>query len=161
MIVISDETDQSNISVTEFVNWALDLKAGSDNVTTFSSVVGLTNNDCITAVRGSGYLEVTDQVGGIAWSICTNNWSDLLTELGLQAAGLKREFFLSLAPVESTIAVEVLGDSEYNNDSWLYDPVRNSITFDSYIPAPLSTIRITYMPLATALEDAGEEEVTE
>lgn len=159
IIVISDEIDYSRTTVTEFSNYLTSLKAGTNNVVTFSSIVGLSNNDCGTTMRGTGYLEVTQAVGGIAWSICTNDWADLLTELGLQAAGLKREFFLSLAPVEDSIEVSVDDPDFDNRDAWEYDPVRNSIRFESYIPAPLSTVTITYMPLATAAE--SDSAVTE
>ncbi|HNH49287.1 MAG TPA: hypothetical protein PKY30_19730 [Myxococcota bacterium] len=162
IITISDEIDYSQVTTTEFVNFLTGLKAGTDNVVTYSSIVGLTNNDCSTAERGTGYLEVTRQVGGIEWSICTSDWAGLLEELGLQAAGLKREFYLSLAPVEDSIKVKVKGDDTYDpgSDTWTYDPARNSVKFDAYIPAPLSVVEVTYLPLATAAEDAGEE-VTE
>jgi hypothetical protein len=161
IIVISDEQDtgltHSHITVTEFSNWMLGLKAGTDATVSFSSIVGLTRNDCGSTEQGLGLLEVTDQVGGIKWSICTNDWSGLLSELGLQASGLKREFFLSLAPVEDSIDVTV-DDPEFGSrDTWSYDPARNSITFDAYIPPPLTTVSISYMPLATAVEDDGAE----
>ena len=118
-----------------------------------SDLVGLTNNDCGTTERGTGYLEVTKQVGGVEWSICTDDWAGLLEELGLQAAGLKREFYLSLAPVEDTISVEVTGDDAWDGkEKWSYDATRNSVKFDSYIPAPLSVVKVTYMPLATYVE---------
>jgi hypothetical protein len=30
------------------------------------------------------------------------------------------------------------------------------VKFDAFIPAPLSVVEVTYLPLATAAEDAGE-----
>lgn len=162
IIVISDERDYSRTTVTEFSNYLTSLKAGTNNVVTFSSIVGLSNTDCPgIAERGMGYLEVTRAVGGIEWSICTSDWAGLLAELGLQAAGLKREFFLSLAPVEETISVKV-DDPDYDkNEPWEYDPIRNSVRFETYIPAPLSTVTITYTPLATAVEEDSGEATTE
>jgi hypothetical protein len=127
----------------------------------FSSIVGPEPRGCATAERGEGYLEVTDRVGGIEWSICTEDWSGLLTELGLQAAGLKREFFLSLVPVEDSIVVTVEpreGDAvSFESGDWAYSRARNSITFASYVPDPLSVVNITYDVLASSQAPAVEE----
>jgi len=164
IVFISDEHDQSDVTVTEFNNWMSDLKAGTDNFAIASSIVGLSGNDCMEAERGTGYLEVSSFTGGISWSICDADWSGLLEELGLQAAGLKREFFLSLAPVEDTIEVDVQGDDDFRpeKDTWVYNPSRNSITFDAYIPPPLTIVTLTYTPLAlqavTAPEDTAATE---
>ncbi len=162
VVVISDELDYSRISVTEFVNWMLDLKP-KEGMASFSSIVGLTNNDCMEAEKGTGYLETTAQVGGIKASICDSDWSGVLTELGLQAAGLKREFYLSLRPVEETIAVSVTTDGDEESfdqgDDWTYDPARNSITFVAYVPDPLSVVNIDYEVLASSqnTSDSSEE----
>jgi hypothetical protein len=161
IVVISDEIDYSRMSVDEFVNWMLGLKT-SEGMVSFSSIVGPAPRGCATAERGSGYLEVTEQVGGIDWSICTDDWSGMLTELGLQAAGLKREFFLSLVPVEETIVVTVEPDDggsaiEFSATDWTYSRARNSVTFASYVPDPLSVVNITYDVLASSQAPAVEE----
>lgn len=161
IIVISDEPDMgpghSQISVAEFSDWMLGLKTSTDYTVSFSSIVPLTPNDCSTHEQGSGLLEVTERVGGIKWSICRDNWSELLDELGYQSAGLAREFFLSLAPVEDSIMVTV-NDPEFgSDDTWRYDPTRNAIIFDAYLPPPLSTVSISYLPLTTSVVDASME----
>ncbi len=160
IVVVSDERDYSRMSVTEFVSWMLGMKAEPDTVS-FSSVVG-PRTGCATAEAGVGYREVTEQVGGIEWSICTQDWSGLLTELGLQAAGLKREFFLTQIPVEESIKVEVeddRGSDEYDvGDDWTYDAKRNSITFVEFVPDPLTVVRISYIPLAEAESEVEEDE---
>lgn len=160
IVVISDERDYSDISVNEFASWMMTLKP--EGSAYFSSIVGPDDNSCRTAERGTGYLEVTERVGGIAWDICTSDWSGLLTELGLQAAGLKREFFLSLVPVEPSIEVAVVDpdgvETAYAVDTnWTYDRSRNSITFVEYTPVPLSVVRITYDVLAESNDPAIEE----
>ena len=160
VIVISDERDQStDVSVNEFTNWMMGLKP--DGSVYFSSIVGPSPNGCTSgngsAEAGVGYIEVTDRVGGIEWSICESDWSDLLTELGLLAAGLKHEFFLSLVPVESTIEVSVTTqegeDVAFTNADWTYSGVRNSITFTSYLPDPLSVVNISYEVLSSSEMD--------
>lgn len=154
VIVISDEPDYSRIAIDEFSQWMLEVK-GEAGMTSFSSIVGLTQRDCGSTERGTGYLEVTEAVGGIAWSICTDDWAGMLTELGLQAAGLKREFFLSLVPVEESLVVTVEtpdGDVETftAGQDWTYSRTRNSITFASYVPEPLAVVNLAYDVLASA-----------
>lgn len=160
VIVISDERDWSHdVTVNEFSSWMTSLKP--DGATYFSSVVGL-GNGCVTAERGTGYLEVTDNVGGIEWDICSTDYASLLDQLGLQAAGLKNEFFLSLVPVEDSIEVSVT-DPEDNVTSyeagtdWTYSASRNSVTFLEVFPDPLSVVNITYDVLSTSGDPTVEQ----
>ncbi len=159
IIVISDERDYSrDVTVNEFSNWMTALKPNGNSY--FSSVVGL-GNSCINAERGTGYLEVTANVGGIEWDICSSDYASLLDQLGLQAAGLKNEFFLSLVPVEESIEVSVTEtdgtDTVYSAGSdWEYSQSRNSISFNEYIPSPLAVVHITYDVLSTAGDPSVE-----
>ena len=110
IIVISDERDWSrDVSRQEFANWMTALKP-EDDMTWFSAIVG-PNGGCSSrngnAEEGTDYLRLVETIGGISYSICEEDWSSVLEELGMQAAGLKREFFLSLVPVEETIEVVV------------------------------------------------------
>ncbi|MFZ5478144.1 MAG: hypothetical protein ACOZNI_15360 [Myxococcota bacterium] len=155
VILISDEVDHSNVGTGSFVAWLEGLKPDPAFVS-FSSIVGLSDDDCDTAARGTGYLEVTDAVGGIAWSICTDDWPGLLAELGQEAAGLKHEFFLSRVPVEATIEVKVDGEA-YGAGDWTYSRTRNSVTFLDYTPEPLSVVEIRYEVLASALDPTASE----
>lgn len=169
-IVISDERDWSRDPTrNEFQNWYNSLKA-EDDQTWFSAIVG-PDGGCSSrngnAEEGTDYLRLVEGIGGIAYSICEPDWSSVLEELGMQAAGLKREFFLSLVPVESTIKVTVETDGDEkkkDKDEWSYDPARNSITFDSFVPEPLAVVSITYDVLSSAstegqlTDTAGVEE---
>ena len=159
IVIISDERNWSrDHSVNEFASWMNGLKP--DGSVYFSSVVGL-GNTCRTAERGTGYLEVTAQVGGIEWDICSTDYASLLDELGLQAAGLKNEFFLSLVPVEESIEVSVT-DPEGNDTAyaagtdWSYSQSRNSISFVTIHPDPLAVVHITYDVLSTAGDSTAE-----
>lgn len=146
LVVVSDEEDHSDMSPNEFIDW-LDTRKATPDMTTFSSIVG--NTQCGEA--GYRYLGVTAHVGGISWSICDENWSQVLEQLGLQAAGLKREYFLSSLPVEDTITVQVIEDGTtyvFENTDWFYSTIRNSITFNEFVPGPLSTVKITYKELS-------------
>ncbi len=161
IVVISDEIDYSRIAVDEFTSWMLGLKE-DPNLVSFSSIVGPPGG-CATAEEGVGYLEVTREVGGIDWSICTSDWASLLNELGLRAAGLKREFFLALAPVEDTIDVSVVPPGggtpmRFTSDGdYTYSRARNSVTFRDFVPEPLAEVRIAYTVLASEQVPAGTE----
>ncbi len=160
VIVISDERDRSrDVTVNEFSSWMTSLKP--DGATYFSSVVGL-GNGCVTAERGTGYLEVTDNVGGIEWDICSTDYASLLDQLGLQAAGLKNEFYLSLVPVEDSIQVSVTDPEDNVTDyeagaDWTYSASRNSISFLEVFPDPLSVVNITYDVLSTSGDPTVEQ----
>lgn len=164
IIVISDENDASGsrpVARGEFVDWLVDLKADPGMVT-FSSIVG-PNGGCETASEGTDYLEVTRAVGGIEWPICDSNWSTVLEELGIQAAGLQREFYLSEVPVEDSIEVWVnLSESESESfdvgTDYEYSRARNSIRFHSYVPDPLSEVYISYTPLAASQNQTDVED---
>jgi hypothetical protein len=141
-IAISDEADYTQDSVVtlpEFIDWYDGLK---DQIPqrTFSA---------ITAQRGSRYRDVARQIGGVDWDLADENWPGLLEQLGLQASGFDTEYFLTQAPIEATIQVQIVTPEgavqNYDRDvDWIYNPQRNSITFLDFIPEELHTIRITY-----------------
>jgi len=163
VIVISDENDYSaqNPSRNEFINFMNSIKPDPETVT-FSSIVG-PQNGCATAEAGTDYLAVTAAVGGITESICLDDWAPVHEQLGLQAAGLKREYFLSDVPVAGTIEV-VVEDGDYVYEGinltegedpetdceslacfqYEYDERRNSIVMLDYVPSPLAKIIVSY-----------------
>lgn len=165
VVVISDENDKSGgnpISKPEFISWLKNLKTNEDLVT-FSSIVGLQTPCNGREEYGREYVDVTRAVGGIEWSICDPEWSTVLDELGMQAAGLKREFFLAEIPDPASLEVwvdepptedETVGTTyemctrpacgEESNLFYEYSPIRNSVRFPNYIPAPLATVHIKY-----------------
>ena len=177
VVAISDEDDSSGVvgaydysnipdipAIVEpvaFADWMKGLKKNEEMVS-FSSIVG-PESGCSTAIEpGTEYLEVTRLVGGIEWSICDPNWDQVLEELGMQAAGLKREFFLTEVPVAETIAVRVVNDEDEllleEGVDWEYFRSRNSIQFYTFVPDPLTEIFISYDVLAGEKVGASEEE---
>lgn len=178
VIVISDENDSSGSEPTrnEFINFMTTLKEDPELVT-FSAIVGPVGG-CPTADSGTEYLSVSEAVGGITESICASDWEPVLEELGLQAAGLRREYFLSELPVPGTIRV-VVKDGGYVYEgvdaaliqapgdmdrlceaatcfTFSYSPARNSILMDDYVPSPLAQINITYELLSGYQAGEGE-----
>jgi len=178
IIVISDEDDSSGnspVSLGEFVSWMRSHKP-REGMTSFSSIVGDVPGGCegppgpdgtpdTVAYSGDEYVAVTDAVGGIFWSICDPNWDAALDELGMQAVGLKREFFLSEVPVEETIEVRVVTDEvEETFDrglDWAYSRERNSIKFHEYVPDELAEVFIEYQILAAWQPTEDDEESEE
>ncbi len=167
IVLISDEDDHSNsnpIGRNEFAEYLLDLKPSADNVS-FSSIVhpeSFSNGGIFGDEEpGANYLWITRNVGGIEWDIRTNEWDTVLELLGVQASGLKREFFLSQLPVEGTIEVTVLYEGVVfgftEGDQWLYDPQRNSVRFTEYVPEALAEVFITYDVLASLQDEQVDE----
>lgn len=155
MIVISDEEDSSDlIGEHEWLEMMEDLKWGEDQLT-FSSIVA-PDPICPGANDpGVEYIRYTNRLGGIYWPICDDDWATVLEQLGLQAAGQKREYFLSRVPVPETIQVSVtLGATifPFDEGDFTFDPVRNSVSFVEYLPDPGVTVTITYDVAASDLD---------
>jgi len=173
VVVISDEQDQTtnNPSLQEFISWLTNLKPDLDMVS-FSSIVCLeastmNGQQCGTGIFapmtvGEDYLAVTDAVGGVKWEIRDTRWDTVLNELGMQAAGLKREFFLADIPVPETIKVTVSEPADaggeiyefFLDSDFSYSATRNSIQFLSYVPMPLAEVFIEYELLSAQFDNA-------
>lgn len=175
-VLVSDEPNQirgGEIDLREFIDWYDGLKREADD-RTFSSIVNQT---------GGEYKTVTNQIGGIEWDISSGAWRQVLDRLGVQASGLKREYFLSERPVDPTIEVQVAQpvegeDNQFNTIdferatydkkgeltnkdprlAWEYNTTRNSITFLNFVPEALSRVLIRYNLLAATQDDDLVEE---
>ena len=68
-------------------------------------------------------------------------------------------------PVESTLSVEVVspGGTTLEDEPFTYSRSRNSITFDTLVPEPLSEVLITYEVLSSvpAQDDDTGDTATE
>ena len=147
IIFVSDEDDSSYGSIRYHTRFFKQLKGiGNDNLISLSCIVGTGTSDCPTAAKGTRYIELADLTGGDAMNICAP-FSEHLGNLGVQASGLRRFFFLSKKPVVETILVTVDNEniSENPSSGYLYIAESNEIQFGgSYVPPPGSTIRISY-----------------
>lgn len=167
-VFISDEEDQSGgnpVSRQEFISWMNNLKATPD-LTTAHALVQFTSQLCNTqGTAGTEYVRYANQTNGITFNLCQSNWAPMLDELGLQTAGLKREYFLSKIPVTSpwslTVKVHTVAESGQNVTLQFpsclvgeeeedeacrvtYNPGRNSIVFLDYVPDPFSEVVVNY-----------------
>ena len=172
-IVLSNEDDNSGISVNEFINWYGALR--SPDKVKFNSIVCMRfegadengNSPCEERLVevGHDYMEVSRQVGGLIWHIMDERWGRLLDSLGAQAAGLTSEYYLTNVPVESTLVVGVTdGNTDVYTEyprveidseevGYFYSPIRNSVLFVNYLPSPLSRIELTYTPRSSNFQD--------
>jgi hypothetical protein len=171
LIILSDEPDHGQdpgdplfgggacggVHPDEFIPWFLyDLKGQhNQDLLIFTGIVGDRPGGCGTsengADEGTGYWEVLDGVEGNFLSICDDDWSDFLTQLGLESAGLKRSFHLKRSPSVTSLSVTIDG-LEVENDSWSYNPITNAIDFPiEHMPAELAIIEVSYF----LIEDQG------
>jgi hypothetical protein len=168
VITVSDEPDYSPdnpVTLDEFADYLNNLRP-TDAEVTYNTIVNLPDDPCpgtLFGMDGRRYVNVNALVGGVNWSVCDGNWSAILEMLGLQTAGLKREYFLSELPVPGTIVVSVEDmegtsyefepvDPETGAGDWTYSETRNSVTFVQYVPDEGSSVMIDYLILA-ALEE--------
>ena len=173
-IVVADEADYSGINEREFINWYDGLKRVADE-RTFSIIW----DPASLGFGGRSYAPFNRQIGGVYYQIRETDWSSALDVLGLQATGMKTEYFLSRAPVEDSIEVAVRlpildgGDftpqsfprAEFDDEGnaidengdpitephYYYVPERNSIRFLEYVPEEAYQIQISYTVRSSSL----------
>lgn len=153
VVVISDEDDQSEGDLGERLA-ALGSIVPVEDRFRIHAIVGDEPAGCMTmnssAEAGDRYLEAARSTGGFEGSICLDDWTPLLEQIGLAALGLRRDFVLSVEPRLDTIEVYVNGVAipERDVDGWSYDPGANAVVFHRYaVPRPGMHVRVQYFRL--------------
>jgi hypothetical protein len=168
VIIVSDEEDCSDngrlatleptacydrpellTPVGEFVNAFSGLKPSRSQFQ-LSAIVGPENATSIcddTSITGKRYIDVAAATGGVTSSICETDWSGILYELGLNAAGIYTTFEMEHGAVDGTLVVTIDGEvvpvSEI--DGYTYDDTTYTITFHGiYVPERGATIVAKY-----------------
>jgi hypothetical protein len=151
IIMVSDENDFSTEpTLPAFVTWLRTLKPDPSMVDV-SAIVGI-DTEC-TDHPSQDYLDVVAEMGGVAYSICEEDWTPILAQLGIRAAGLQREFFLTEVPEPSTLEVWI--DDEgvvytfIQGTDFDYDGDHNSIVFKTYTPRASAVIHTKYATAET------------
>lgn len=167
MLVVSDEEDSSPQSVNDYLNFFTMLKgeAAYRNHALFnvSSVVGDTPPEfdgepsCSSANGfadyGSRYVYASNRTGGLLDSICDEDFSPIVEQLGLTLSGLQAEFALSRVPILDTLKVSLYADSTEESKikdltldvDYTYVEERNAIHFEyEQIPASQQYILAEY-----------------
>ena len=169
IIVLSDESDYSEndpVTIGEYKSYLNGLRQDPEMVQYHSIVApaSFDSFDCNgVSTPGTRYIDVTMAVGGVYWSLCDVPWVGALEAIGLESAGLKREYFLSEIPVPGSIQVSIeengntLKFDEYDPGTmlgdWIYTAPRNAVTFLEYIPNPGAVVNITYDVLSSSERD--------
>ncbi len=114
VVAVSDEEDHSFGEVWYYGRYVEQVKGfGNEGTTAFAAIVGEAPKPaCVGAEVGARYLELVGLSGGVAGSICDQDFSNNLKALANNAAGLRRRFALTCqAPAcridPSTIEVTV------------------------------------------------------
>ena len=89
-----------------------------------------------TAINAPRYQAVAQATGGIASSICDQDYTPALSKLGLQASGLRSDFPLSRAPLAGPVTVTLQPAAVL---SWTYVKCDNT-------NAPLNVVRFSTPP---------------
>ncbi len=149
---MADEDDHSTHSVPFYVNSFRAIK-GFRNPQLFSAsaIVGDPAVGCgLQAESGTRYIQVAQETGGVFESICTENWSAALENLGRSVFGYKSRFLLANQPEPGSIEVLVDGfpvaaTAPSGQTRWTYDQTAQSVDFAPLaIPEPGSQIVIRY-----------------
>lgn len=139
VVVVSDEDDQSPGSVADRVRGLRRLKPSSP--LSFNAIVAPPAG-CESAVEpGIRYLEAVQAIGGVAASICDENWSAHMAALADELFRPRRRFVLEATPDLGTLEVTVDGSPA---GGWSYDPAIGAVVFDT-APAPGARVRIRYL----------------
>jgi len=125
--------------------WAV---AGDTERLQVGAIVGPSREDaCEGAHHGGRYLEMVNATGGVAGDICEADYGEMLDELGLAVAGVRRTFLLSWRPVEGSIEVSVGASAipEDPSDGWVYDADQVALQFPgAYVPPRGSSVSVYY-----------------
>lgn len=133
ILVVSDEEDSSPLSVNDYLNTFTLLKGEEayrdHSRMNLSGVVGDEEPEfegepsCSSASGyadfGSRYVYAATRTGGLLDSICDDDFSPIVEELGLTLSGLQVEFELSRVPVLETLEVSLYADRD--EASWIRD----------------------------------------
>lgn len=121
------------VPVSEFVRRFQALKPFRDQVQ-LSGIVGPSDAVGIcddTTLPGRRYMEAARLTGGLSASICEGDWSTILYDLGLNAAGIFTTFTMSHRAKEGTLTIKVDGDlvPESPTDGYTYNPDLPGVEF--------------------------------
>lgn len=159
VIIVSDEPDQSEGPTDLYVDFFRNLKGFRNDALVAVSAISPPPDGCGDEIPGdSRYIEVAGALNGRHESICEEDWSTLMTNLGLDSLGLKVEYFLSRAADANTLSVcvrnggpndsncqNVSQTSEGASNGYFYDSNSNSIVFNpASVPPRGARIEVNY-----------------
>ena len=135
IVLVSDELEQGDQSVTDFINFLYTLK-DADSIATYGvfemSEIGCGDEE----FTGSRYAEFVARTNGLTFPICSNDYGEGLAKFGADIAYKTSvsKIQLEAAPVASTIEVTYQGKQlpkgrAENGGFWNYSVFDNAIFF--------------------------------
>lgn len=146
VVFLSDEDDHSGFEPESYVQLIQALKGPGLSHRAQVHAIIPTDRSCVTAgPEAPRYAAVALQTGGSTFEVCRSDYSPLLDELAVRAAGAQGEFRLSRpATGPGEIAVRVDGQAVAPG-WWTYDAATQSIRFDpAAVPTSGQTVEVRY-----------------
>jgi hypothetical protein len=108
VIFVSDDEDHSESDAVYWSRYLETVKGlGNEEEVTASAIVGDADGPPCDARAGIRYTQVAQLTGGVVGSICDTTFDQNLTNLAVNAVGLKRHFLLGTPPQQDTLNVVV------------------------------------------------------
>ena len=135
VVYVSDEPDGSPGNWLDYVDDMRALKA-DPSLLVASAITGTDGSSAVacynagrTASPGTGYVDAVLETGGVMDSICENDWSLVMEDIGYVASELGTVFTLSQVPGDPSF-IEVYVNGTLLSSGWSYDSGSNAIVFD-------------------------------
>ncbi|MCB1192482.1 MAG: VWA domain-containing protein [Leptospiraceae bacterium] len=167
-VMLSDEGDQyecyknnksDNGTATPCGAADFDNKNFKDNNYKVYAIIGLNSAGQPAKCSGSGtsagtknnewpgYYNLSQATGGMAGTICSNDYSQLLNSIVSQAAAAASSYVLTYIPMSSTMVVKKNGVTvpKDSSNGWMYNASNNSIVFSgTAFPAVNDVVVVAY-----------------
>jgi hypothetical protein len=157
------------VAVSEYVSAFRAIKNDPELVMAFSIVGPQDTTYCEDTLPGTRYHDIAESTGGAVGSICSEDFTGIMDNLGLSVTGIRGSFPLTYRPVENTIEVWVCSDEPCDGsngravargeaDGWSYDDSTSYLTFNgASVPERGTVISVQY-DVAGSVErgDSGE-----
>ena len=162
VVVLSDEDDHSDGEVTD---WVADLQdASGAGGFALHAIVGDLPDGCASgrtaASPAERYLQAAKLTNGYRYSICREDFTEVMAQIGLDLSGLQTIFPLAEVPDPESLEVEVdeVLIPEREIDGWQYDAGDNAIVFHGQsVPRGGMDVTVTFNILVGGDDEAGSD----
>lgn len=148
IVVFSDEDDHSPDPVGRYLD-ALATRGSA--AVSVHAIAGDLPDGCAAGASAADpaprYAEAVEMSGGLAWSICDDDYTDMLTRVAFEISGWSDTFYLSHLPEEETLQVWVDGVEMplREVDGWTWSIGDNAVVFHGRsVPRPGMRVDIRY-----------------
>ncbi len=149
IVFLSDEEDQSEKKVSEYLTRFQSLKKNKGMVKAYSIVTTKIPMRAQWETIGNRYMDISKQTSGL-FSDITDNFSTTLKDIGGSIVNLVDKFALGTIPYNSNIKVFV--NNVQVTTGWSYDSIAHSLQFNAdSIPAEGSKIEVRYKVKANVI----------